>query len=474
MIKVTKTRKPYKNDIKARTNTRKLQTQIRSVKNKKYLKKYLGGLHSIVQEVGNCTAHAITRCIYRICKDHNVIIPGKHIAVPQTPQTPQTPPTPEHDTQIEEDQRLVYFTLLPIITYYVYATNKRFDPIYYIDENLNYNDSFSELFNEEFILNDYDKKTIVKNTEYFIRFNKSLGNNIDNPLSLLEIQLTAFNNLTKNLREALNDKKIHFKIYSVDKYINTDQKIYGIGSIKSISNSHMVAITHVYLNNGDEVVIKYKNSWKKKFGADSHETVSVKKNDIADIDEIKKDITEKKEIDMNNLKSKEEHFQELMKEYETNSTHLYVYNEYVRLTTEMNNLNQKIQSFDNQITEKKKLKIYHIQRTNRLEQEKKEEARVKKAIEMSDEEKRRKEEERIRGIEKFGLLNDERRENAWNEQLKERREKKAREKAEKEKKEEEAKKAKEEEEAAERSARLKRIEKINARIAKRNAAKNQK
>lgn len=376
---MTQGRKPYKKSLKVRHRTRtrtrtrptartrgrptartrgrtrKLRTQRRSHKHKKYpKKKYLGGLRAIRQETGNCHAHAIARCIYRICKDYRVMIPGTDKETPKTPTDKS-----EFDKQIEDDQLLVYFTLLPIVTYFIYILrpdmNVNFDPLdtdKFVDHLSTLGTNEDALFNKEFTITDDDKNKIVRSKNYFKQFNKEIINrsiNYDKEFldqhfhnveinrdpefvqktnehqqkkleenakinqylddnaqtnKLLTKQLAEFNALTKNLREALQGKLIHYKQYSVDDYMNTEKKKYGIYS----HGKHAYTITNVENIDDEQVKIVFKNTLqnhteykeiqgvlmkttaKTGDGTDGHEAIDRNKNLIEDIDEKRKNI----------------------------------------------------------------------------------------------------------------------------------------------------------------------------------------
>ena len=308
---MTQGRKPYKKSLKVRSRTgpkakartggrtRKLRSQRRSRKHKKYpKKKYLGGLHPVTQENNkNCTAHATSRCIYRICKDYEVIIPGTEPprAVPKTPTVGS-----EYDKQIADDQRLVYFTLLPIITYFVYILKREpkenfdkdpMDESYtndYIDYILLH--SFSPpvfinnyLFRQECEIFDDDMNQIISNHQYFKVFNTKdftisdphildtisdkdileMANkdtvynqpsveqlSDDEKKDLIRKQLHDFNALTKNLRIALNNKNkmIHYNKYSLDDYMVNKSDIYGILSYRKFYSEDMIVRHSVTIN----------------------------------------------------------------------------------------------------------------------------------------------------------------------------------------------------------------------------------
>ena len=382
MIEVRKTRKPYKKKLKARTRTRtkprKLRTQRRSRKNKKYAKKYLGGLYTASQgKIGNCNAHAIARCIYRICKEYKVI-PGIN-----TP-TPATINSTDYDKGIEKNQNIVYFTLLPIITYFVYIIHDGKE--YTITMKLSnagtheYNtvDNISCLFNDKFAIKDKDKDKVLNNEEYFKNFNQYLKTYSEikyddlNDTQLLNKQLNDFNALTANLRNQLEGKRIHYKQYNVDDYVNEPTK-YGFLKVKGTENmqavfkekiseskGHSVAITNVVKNGDNEVEITYKNSWCKKFGDNGNETSIIPKNDIDDPNKNREDFMKVNEDLINETKTKKEELKkywdvklnklrsdfDAKKEEHRKTTQEYdlKYDEYVKTK---NNINENRKIFEN-------------------------------------------------------------------------------------------------------------------------------
>lgn len=406
---MTQGRKPYKKSLKVKSRTetkakskartggrtRKLRSQRRSRKHKKYpKKKYLGGLHTVNQKIGNCSAHAITRCIYRICRDYEVIIPGTNRVVPKTPdnsehfdayverrklskedqdkkedkkeeEKEEDQETFEEYKQIEDDQRLVYFTLLPIITYSSYIIEK------YKSESELYN----ILFNKTYNISDESKKNIIKQEEYFKKFNKKLAeqNGISSELSdmdLLNKQLQDFNALTGNLQNKLrnNRKGIHYNIYSLDQYINNFEKIYGVLSVSGEKkmneifyddgywesdplDSHSVAITTIkeVENDNTKVKIEYKNTWATEFGMTGHKERTIKKSDIED----RKALSIK--IISNVTNEIESEYGELIDYYKA-----FRDGDYVPKTVELDNLKKKFNEKDKELQEtKEKEKDYN-------------------------------------------------------------------------------------------------------------------
>lgn len=304
MFNVTKTRKPYQYDIKAKNNTRKLRTQDRSIKNKKYPKKYLGGLHSMdLEKNGNIDAHAITRCIYRICKKYQVSIPGTTENLRRSSAGPYDGPDdgPDDDSydsddsddsddpndslffddwvkikkgekevesltqgqkidlyeyeQIYNTQRSVYFILLPIITYYIVFFDKYYS-IYIDPEKFTY--EFYDMLSPSIfhkpaeILEDYKLSLIndpvFENMKNYL-VEKKIINSYGNNLELLNKQLRDFNDLTENLRNKIaNNKKINFKLYDLDEYLRNKTNIYGYIHVKGDQLNRILGKT----NNGEE------------------------------------------------------------------------------------------------------------------------------------------------------------------------------------------------------------------------------
>lgn len=73
------TKKNFHN--KLNSGKEKTHSQTKKIRNK-----YLGGLSVVPQKnIGNCAAHAITRSIYRLCKKHNMKIPGTNEVIPDPP-----------------------------------------------------------------------------------------------------------------------------------------------------------------------------------------------------------------------------------------------------------------------------------------------------------------------------------------------------------------------------------------------------
>ena len=208
---------------------------------------------------------------------------------------------------IDEKQRLVYFTILPMVTYLEYFIPKD-------DEDI------EELYNGNDFTEDDTVKTIIeetaklfsKKTEYYTNFNKYLDTEYYNSLNE---NYPDYKNMDQRIRrqhkdyvkllKQLGNRKLRFNYYFnietyiklqndnktiicgvlkvPDKYINifpeTSFVNYNFISSKFISG-HAVSITKISLE-GNIVTVKYKNTWKVIFGNEGHQTITIDRGKFA-------------------------------------------------------------------------------------------------------------------------------------------------------------------------------------------------
>lgn len=275
------TKKNYRN--KSKIGKRKLR---QTYKNKKIRKKYLGGLHHIQQGdrigVGNCRAHAFARCIYRICKDYEVIVPDTNEPIPNpksgdypyneyikiTSQVERKRVNNKNELSIEDFseiskdenitfdqynkchrmvllQRTVYFTLLPIINYWFYfklgGDDELFNyyPLKISDSNINkiindqdkngyfygFNRWLKNVTNDVYRLLSEDSmfKIIDEQTKQ-LKGKSPIDYDKDEARRVLIHQLDKYNKLLHNITTKLGNKYIYMRYYGVDEYLETHSR----------------------------------------------------------------------------------------------------------------------------------------------------------------------------------------------------------------------------------------------------------
>ena len=204
----------------------------------------------------------------------------------------------EYDS-INKNQRIVYFTLLPIITYSIHILK-----IHILKKNILNIQNISKLFNQPVEFSPEEIAKICNNKKFFNDFNKYLKNYSEIQYNdnytddqLVKTQLANFNALTKSIRDKLKGKQIHHDEYKTDEYLEKQKqtKIYGIiyatnenigkvfnnahnendaGHATTSTSDHAASLTSIKKNNNTENVdIQYKNSWGIKFGKDGNDTV---------------------------------------------------------------------------------------------------------------------------------------------------------------------------------------------------------
>ena len=211
---------------------------------------------------------------------------------------------------IDRKQRLVYFTILPMITYieYMVVNRYRYERSMIECLNLQQQNMINTIVNV--IMNSDNKR---KKEEYYIGFNQYLdshspikypsykANKPKDEVQQITLRVTKQYNDYKQFLQQFNNKKIHFGAYTLDKYINTQtntEPIYGMLGVptnymdkfpeskhaEEHSHGHAVSITSInYKANATEgVIVKYKNSWLVMFGEKGHQTMELNKSDFSE------------------------------------------------------------------------------------------------------------------------------------------------------------------------------------------------
>ena len=193
-----------------------------------------GGLAIQKQKGRSCFAHAVARCIYRMCKDYNIV-----------------KKTPESGSVVDEDiaksQLEAYNTIFFIIVYVHYIVKIS------VVKALNNDVSFTK--NQiEFIIHDQDY--FEKNASNIDEIEKNEFDDIDIRKKYLDEKINKYNRLMNNLRNQIGkDKKITLVNNPIEDYLNKGKYgMVGLGYKNHIVSFHKIEILDC------KIKIDYKDS----------------------------------------------------------------------------------------------------------------------------------------------------------------------------------------------------------------------
>ena len=205
--------------------------------------------------------------------------------------------TYESMLQIQKYQKDIYFTLLPILTYYEYILKK--------DEKITIHEFDLTISNDinKMDITEEDKNTIINinNDEYFYELNKVYFNKIfedeneNEKKKYLNDQIDRFKKLISLIPEQYILRKQYYK--NIDSYIEDEKKeekqnrLFGVFSLsndlvkKKINtndkSNHAVIIESIEkINEGYKLC--YKNSWGVKFGDEGLDNLEIKNSELTD------------------------------------------------------------------------------------------------------------------------------------------------------------------------------------------------
>ena len=195
-----------------------------------------GGLAIQKQKEGSCFAHAVARCIYRMCKDYNI--------VENTPE-----PGSDFNKVIANSQLEAYYTIFFIIVYVHYIVHL---PLVWA-------------LNKEVYFTEKQRKNIADSDyEYFTRTAFNIDNiNISKKYSSLQerneylnTKIKKYNTLMNNLRNKLgNGKKIHLIL---DKPLEEYEKNVKYGLLRI--GTHAVSFHKIEKLDNCKIKIEYKDT----------------------------------------------------------------------------------------------------------------------------------------------------------------------------------------------------------------------
>lgn len=194
-----------------------------------------GGLAIQKQKEGSCMAHAIARCIYRMCKDYNI--------VNKTPESGS-----DFNDNIAKSQLEAYNTIFFIIVYVYYIV--KLSVVWALNNDV----SFTQEQRKAIADSDYEYFTSPAFNIDEINTSKS-NSSPEERYKYLDEKIKNYNNLMNKLREKITPQKIHLILDKpLDEYVKNVK--YGLLRI----GNHAVSFHKIEKLDNCKIKIEYKDS----------------------------------------------------------------------------------------------------------------------------------------------------------------------------------------------------------------------